>query len=53
MFRCVMIQSARVGHSLEATHGVGCSGVGALEFRPPVGLFSRYLSGVLSISYIV
>ncbi|BBN69130.1 Glutamate receptor family protein [Prunus dulcis] len=37
MFRCVMTQSARVGHSLEATHGVGCSGVGALEFRPPVG----------------
>ncbi|KAI5355049.1 hypothetical protein L3X38_007944 [Prunus dulcis] len=33
-----VIESARVGHSLEATHGVGCSGVGALEFRPPVGL---------------
>ncbi|KAI5345359.1 hypothetical protein L3X38_013236 [Prunus dulcis] len=32
-----VIESARVGHSLEATHGVGCSGVGALEFRPPVG----------------
>ncbi|KAI5311340.1 hypothetical protein L3X38_000081 [Prunus dulcis] len=35
MFRCVMIQSACVGHSLGATHGVGCSGVGALEFCPP------------------
>ncbi|KAI5354962.1 hypothetical protein L3X38_007857 [Prunus dulcis] len=31
------LRSARVGHSLEATHGVGCSVVGALEFRPPVG----------------